>query len=66
MNKHIFLFRLATFFALVITVGCGPNPTGPGNTIVVTKNDDSGSGTLRQALSEAVSGDVITFDTTIF
>ena len=34
--------------------------------IVVTSTADGGSGTLRQALLEAQSGDIITFDSTIF
>ncbi|MFC1608042.1 FlgD immunoglobulin-like domain containing protein [Candidatus Latescibacterota bacterium] len=33
---------------------------------VVTSSDDSGDGTLRQALLDAQSGDTITFDTSVF
>jgi len=37
-----------------------------GETIVITSVADSGSGTLRQALLDAQSGDIITFDPTVF
>jgi len=37
-----------------------------GETIVITSVADSGSGTLRQALLNAQSGDIITFDPTVF
>jgi len=35
-------------------------------TLVVTSTADSGNGTLRQAMDNAVSGDTITFDTGVF
>jgi len=35
-------------------------------TLVVTSTEDSGSGTLREAINKARSGDTIVFDTTIF
>ncbi len=41
-------------------------PTPTGNTIIVTSADDSGVGTLRQALLDAQAGDTITFDPEIF
>lgn len=37
-----------------------------GKTIIVTNNEDSGPGSLRQALLDAQPGDIITFDTTVF
>jgi len=37
-----------------------------GETFIVTSNSDSGPGTLRQSLQDAQSGDIITFDTTVF
>ena len=37
-----------------------------GKTIVVTSMEDSGEGTLRQAMLDAQPGDTITFDTTVF
>jgi hypothetical protein len=44
-----------------------PAPTVlPQRTIVVTSTADSGLGTLRQALLEAQSGDIITFDPAVF
>jgi hypothetical protein len=62
MNKHTLLFLLVVIFALTMMVSCEPDLTLPSNTIVVTKIADSGPGTLRQALLDAISGDVITFD----
>lgn len=41
-------------------------PRGPGSTLVVTSTADGGSGTLRQALLDAQSGDIITFDPAVF
>ncbi|WP_040071926.1 Ig-like domain-containing protein, partial [Pseudomonas batumici] len=35
------------------------------STLTVTNNGDSGVGSLRQALSDAVSGDIVTFSTTM-
>ncbi len=43
-----------------------PSPTSPGKTIVVTSIADSGPGTLRQALLDAETHDVITFDPSVF
>lgn len=37
-----------------------------GRTIVVTSTEDSGPGTFRQALLDAQSGDIITFDPAVF
>jgi hypothetical protein len=42
-----------------------PAPT-PMHGIIVTSAEDSGPGTLRQALLDAQSGDTITFDATVF
>ena len=33
----------------------------PGNTLTVTNNNDNGTGSLRQAIADAVSGDTINF-----
>jgi len=41
-------------------------PTPQGRTVIVTSAADSGSGTLRQALLSAHSGDSITFDPAVF
>lgn len=43
-----------------------PTPIPRGKTIVVTSAEDSGTGTLRQALQEARPGDTITFDPEVF
>jgi hypothetical protein len=39
---------------------------GSGKTIVVVSDQDSGEGTLRQAMNQAREGDVITFDPVVF
>lgn len=41
-------------------------PIPKGRTIIVTSAEDSGTGTLRQALQEAQPGDTITFDPEVF
>jgi hypothetical protein len=41
-------------------------PLAQGATITVTSTADSGPGTLRQALLDAVKGDIITFDPAVF
>jgi hypothetical protein len=41
-------------------------PIPKGKTIIVTTADDSGPGTLRQAMRDAKPGDTITFDPNIF
>ena len=41
-------------------------PAPVGNTITVTSTDDSGAGTLRQALEQAQDGDTILFDPAVF
>ncbi len=41
-------------------------PVPKGKTIVVTSAEDSGAGTLRQALLDAQTGDTITFDPVAF
>jgi hypothetical protein len=43
-----------------------PTPTSEAHAIVVTSPADSGSGTLRQALLSAHSGETITFDPAVF
>ncbi len=62
-------FLLSTIFLS----GCAPASTHPaftpspqGKTITVTNINDSGDGTLRQALLDAEVGDTIIFDPTIF
>jgi parallel beta-helix repeat protein len=41
-------------------------PTPKGKTFVVTSKEDSGSGTLREAMQEAGPGDTIAFDASVF
>lgn len=41
-------------------------PTPTGKTIIVVSPEDSGSGTLREAMLEASPGDIITFDVSLF
>jgi hypothetical protein len=43
-----------------------PRPTPQGKTIIVTNIEDTGSGTLREALIVASPGDIITFDPSVF
>lgn len=43
-----------------------PTSTPQGETILVTSADDNGPGTFRQALLDAQSSDIITFDPTVF
>lgn len=82
MKKQISLFLFLAFLAVVgdcrptpsptITPATPtltplmPSPTPLGKTILVTSTEDSGPGTFRQALQDAHSGDIITFDTQVF
>lgn len=47
------------------TLGIEPSPT-LGRNIVVNSEQDSGPGTLRQAIQDTQPGDTITFDTAVF
>lgn len=77
-RKHV-LRTLTGALAIVVLVGyfcwgkgeslATPTPAetiAPQGTIVVTSTSDSGLGTLRRALLEAYSGDIIIFDPTVF
>ncbi|MDX1284066.1 MAG: hypothetical protein R3182_03595, partial [Draconibacterium sp.] len=58
-----------TFTLIVLSLALLASPNvvyGQGNTFVVTSKEDSGSGTFRQALTDAQSGDSITFDASVF
>ena len=50
----------------ILTHTTTSTPLPQGNTIVVTSTDDSGFGTLRQAIETAQPYDVITFDAVVF
>ena len=54
----------STLTSVLPTPTIAPIPIG--KTIVVTSAEDSGPGTLRQAIQEANPGDTIEFDTSIF
>ncbi len=71
--KLVKLVTPAAIAILLLVISCAgpatlptPGPQAEGRTIVVTSTADSGSGTLRQVLLDAQSGDTITFDTAIF
>jgi hypothetical protein len=75
MNNLNNKFFLAISLLILSLNRCGPQPTitiasptstPQGETIIVTSVADSGPGTLRQALLDAQSGDIITFDPTVF
>jgi len=77
MKKCVVCSILVLFF-LNFTVGCDSPlqptasqitdlPSTPqGKTLTVTSAEDSGSGTLRQALLDSQTGDIITFDPGVF
>jgi hypothetical protein len=64
----VFLLVTMLSLALAVTILAPPTlaPASQAGTIIVTSTADSGLGTLRQALLDAQSGDMITFDPTIF
>ncbi|NIM92945.1 MAG: hypothetical protein GTO18_04450 [Anaerolineales bacterium] len=75
MNDLNNKFFLAISIFILSLNSCGPQPTitiasptstPQGETISVTSADNSGPGTLRQALRDAKSGDIITFDSATF
>jgi parallel beta-helix repeat protein len=61
----IFLVVFAIFSSVMV---CAPPALifAQQETIIVTSTNDSGPGTLRQALLDAQSGDIIIFDLTVF
>ena len=71
------LIPMIIVIGLVLSSACAPTAAPPtptptpvpqvsGKTIVVNRTADSGSGTLRQALLDAQSGDTLTFDPAVF
>lgn len=60
MKKQL-IFLLITVY-LISVLGSIPTQTVRAATLVVTNTNDSGSGSLRQTVIDATSGDTITFD----
>ena len=68
-HKCLLLFTILSLLVSLLLPSCGGETQTPqveGDIIVVDSTADSGSGTLRQALLDAESGDTITFDSDIF
>src|SRR5215471_8178105 len=72
VKKH--LIRCAFYLFLLVAIGVIPfalaqRPTAKGNrpatTITVTNGNDSGPGSLRQALADVNDGDTINFDASV-
>jgi hypothetical protein len=67
---QLYLVGISVLSALMLNAGAFGdlifNSSFEGTHIVVTSADDSGPGTLRQALLEAQDNDIITFDPTVF
>src|SRR5215472_11509529 len=63
MFARLFPARAATFAAAVVFVGVVPSPSGangpPGPKVVVENTHDSGPGSLREAVMNAVDGETI-------
>jgi len=68
--KRLYLIISSSLSALLLYAGAFGDiifqDSFEGNHIVVTNADDSGPGTLRQALLEAQEHDIITFDSAVF
>jgi hypothetical protein len=66
----LYLVGISVLSALMLNVGAFGDTifknSFEGTHIVVTNAEDSGPGTLRQALLEAQKSDIITFDPTVF
>jgi parallel beta-helix repeat protein len=61
MKKSFILFTVTLILFFVTDI-----VHGQGNIFIVTSKEDSGSGTFRQALQDAKSGDTIIFNTAVF
>ena len=62
-RKTFDLFVIATLLA-GLALGMSPPPVAHAATITVTNTNDSGPGSLRQAIADANSGDTINFAVT--
>lgn len=60
-----FFFRLSLSFILLTLMLVSRHSIAYASTITVTNTNDSGAGSLRQALADAIAGDVITFDASL-
>src|SRR5258708_22581384 len=58
------LFRAAILFIVLVGMWVSPTQVSRAATLTVTNLNDSGAGSLRQALLDAASGDTITFSVT--
>jgi hypothetical protein len=69
MSTKIYHSYIARFFLILILISAmlGSQPARPvwASALVVTNTDDSGAGSLRQAIAGATSGDTITFDSAL-
>jgi len=69
-GRALWLAPIATFATILSTVGStvsmGATPASARTTQTVTSCADTGTGTLRQAIADANSGDIIAFFPTIF
>ncbi|NIM94969.1 MAG: hypothetical protein GTO18_14810 [Anaerolineales bacterium] len=63
---YVLLVVIAGLTTLFVASTASGAPVAQEKTILVTSTADAGPGTLRQALLEAVSGDTIRFDPSIF
>ena len=67
MKPRVFLVAVAAVLLGTTRPPLPPTLAAPQlQTIIVTSTSDSGPGTLRDALSQAPSGALITFDPTVF
>lgn len=70
MKRFVFQLILVVFLALVLSSSAQAHLISmalqSGKTIVVNSTSDSGPGSLREAIKNALSGDSITFDSSVF
>jgi len=66
IEKQIKSWGLILLVVTLVMLAWVTVPLAQGATITVTSTADSGPGTLREALTTAVSGDTIVFDPTVF
>jgi large repetitive protein len=65
-QQNSIIARLVTSLAVLFgLLGMAPVRSAHATTLTVTNTNDSGPGSLRQAIADAVSGDVITFNSSL-